>query len=493
MTNLELCDRSIYELDNLRKQGEVSTEEIARSVLKRIEQVESQVHAYILLTTDSVLAAAQQADQQLKNGSLPSPLAGMPIALKDVFSTKGMQTSCGSKILQNFIAPYDATVTTCLKKAGMNLVGKANMDEFAMGSSTEHSAFGPSHNPWDLTRTPGGSSGGSAAAVAAGEALAAVGTDTGGSVRQPSALTGLVGLKPTYGRVSRYGMVAFASSLDTAGVLARSVMDAALLLKIIAGYDVLDSTSVKEPVPDYPAMLSNANLKGKRIGVVKELEAQQETDPEVRENFKQSIKLLKSLGAEVCQLSLPHLKFALPIYYIIAPSEASSNLGRYDGIRYGMRSQEAKGLRGLYSRTREAGFGKEVKRRIMLGCFALSSGWYDAYYGKASALRRCLQADFAKAFETVELIASPTTPTAAFPLGSIQTPLQMYMQDVFTLPANLVGLPGISLPSGFTSSKLPLGLQLLAQHFQEGALLQAAHVFCETAGFQHQRPPLNRL
>ncbi len=488
MTDLELCDRPIHELHTLRQQGVVSTEDIANSVLKRIEETESQVKAYLLLTTENLLESARNTDKQLKKGQLSSPLAGMPIALKDIFITEGIKTTCGSKILANFIPSYDATVTKRLKEAGMSLTGKTNLDEFAMGSSTKNSGFGPSYNPWNLRCSPGGSSGGSAAAVAAGEALASIGTDTGGSVRQPCAWTGLVGLKPTYGLISRYGMVAFASSLDTAGILTHDVRDSALLLKALAGHDPLDSTSAQEPIPDYPALLDNASLKGKRIGLVRELESELEGTTEIRDNFRQSVKLLKSLGAEVRQISIPNWKFAFSIYHLIAPAEASSNLGRYDGIRYGVRATDKLGLRELYCHTRKAGLGKEVKLRIMLGTFALSAGFHNDYYKKASALRQSLRNDFAKAFLEVELLATPTTPTEAIYLSTSLTPLQTYNHDIFTLPLNLAELPGITIPSGFSSSKLPFGLQLIGRHFQEGELLKAAHIFCETAAFHRQRP-----
>jgi aspartyl-tRNA(Asn)/glutamyl-tRNA(Gln) amidotransferase subunit A len=414
----------------------------------------------------------------------------MPIALKDIFTTRGIETTCGSRILKGFVPPYDATVVERLQAQGLNLVGKTNMDEFAMGSSTENSGYGPTHNPWDLSRVPGGSSGGSAAAVAAGEALAALGTDTGGSIRQPASFTSLVGLKPTYGRVSRYGMVAFASSLDQAGVLTRDTHDAALLLGLIAGHDPRDATSAQQPVPDYLAALGG-DLKGKRVGLVREFQAWGGVDPGVAETFAQNVRRVQELGAEVREVSLPSLDYAIGVYYILAPSEASSNLGRYDGVRYGQRRGEQGGLREMFQRTREEGFGAEVKRRIMLGTFALSAGYYDAYYLRAMRIREQLREDFRRAFTEVDLIACPPAPLPAFKLGEkLDDPLQMYLTDAFTLPVNLAGLPGISIPGGFTAEGLPLGLQFIAPHFQEPALLQAAHAFEQATDFHTRRAPL---
>jgi aspartyl-tRNA(Asn)/glutamyl-tRNA(Gln) amidotransferase subunit A len=401
----------------------------------------------------------------------------------------GIETTCGSRILRGFVPPYDATVVSRLKAHGLNLVGKANLDEFAMGSSTENSGFGPTRNPWDLSRVPGGSSGGSAAAVAIGEALAALGTDTGGSIRQPSAFTSLVGLKPTYGRVSRYGMVAFASSLDQCGVIARDTADAALLLGIVAGHDPRDATSSRQPVPDYAAALAG-DLKGKRVGLVTEFQGWDTLDAAVRDTFARNVRTLEELGAELREVSLPSLDYGISVYYILAPSEASSNLGRYDGVRFGPRAGGEGPLREMFARTREQGFGPEVKRRIMLGTFALSAGYYDAYYLRAMRIRELLREDFARAFGQVELIACPTSPVPAFKLGErLDDPLRMYMVDAFTLPANLAGLPGISVPGGFTADGLPLGLQLIAPHFREEVLLQAAHAF-EQATDHHLRRPV---
>ncbi len=487
---MELCDRPIHELHARRLAKEIKTEEIAASVLARIEKVEAGLHAYITLTTDGVAEAARAADAQLAKGEALSPIAGMPLAIKDIFITKGIETTCGSKILKGFAPPYDATVVERLKAHGLNLVGKTNMDEFAMGSSTENSAYGVTRNPWDPERVPGGSSGGSAAAVAAGEALGAIGTDTGGSIRQPASFTSLVGLKPTYGRVSRYGMVAFASSLDQGGPVARDVMDAAILLGLISGHDPRDATSAELPVPDFTAFPQDG-LKGKKVGLVKEFQSQGELDGEVAATFERNLGTLRELGAEVVDISLPSLKYAITVYYILAPCEASSNLGRYDGVRYGPRVGGEGNMRRMFMATREEGFGPEVKRRIMLGTFALSAGYYDAYYGRAMRIRDALRGDFATAFEKVDLIASPTSPVPPFRLGEkLDDPLQMYLVDAFTLPANLAGLPGISLPGGFTKGGLPMGLQLLAPHWREDLLLGAGHAFQQATGHHEKRPPL---
>ena len=485
---MELCDRPIHALFAQRLAGETTAVEIVRSVLNRIGKMEPRLHAYITLTRDGMLENAEAADRRLADGVPLSPIDGMPLALKDIFCTQGIETTCGSRILKGFRPPYDATVVQRLKAKGLNLAGKTNMDEFAMGSSTENSAYAPTRNPWDLSRVPGGSSGGSAAAVAAGEALAALGTDTGGSIRQPCGFTSLVGLKPTYGRVSRYGMIAFASSLDQCGVMTRDTTDAALLLGLIAGHDPRDATSAVRPVPDYQAALGK-DLKGKRIGLVREFQSWSELQPAVAEAFSDNVDTLRALGAEVETVSLPSLEYAIAVYYILAPSEASSNLGRYDGVRFGPRTAGAKNMRQLFARTRQEGFGPEVKRRIMLGTFALSAGYYDAYYLRAMRIREMLRADFAKAFGQVDLIACPTSPAPAFKLGEkTGDPLLMYMVDAFTLPANLAGVPAVSVPGGFSPEGLPLGLQLMATHFAEGELLRAAHAF-ESATEHHRRRP----
>ena len=485
---MELCDRPIHALFAQRLAGETTAVEIVRSVLNRIGKMEPRLHAYITLTRDGMMENAEAADRRLADGAPLSPIDGMPLALKDIFCTQGIETTCGSRILKGFRPPYDATVVQRLKAKGLNLAGKTNMDEFAMGSSTENSAYAPTRNPWDLSRVPGGSSGGSAAAVAAGEALAALGTDTGGSIRQPCGFTSLVGLKPTYGRVSRYGMIAFASSLDQCGVMTRDTTDAALLLGLIAGHDPRDATSAVRPVPDYQAALGK-DLKGKRIGLVREFQSWSELQPAVAEAFSDNVDTLRALGAEVETVSLPSLEYAIAVYYILAPSEASSNLGRYDGVRFGPRTAGAKNMRQLFARTRQEGFGPEVKRRIMLGTFALSAGYYDAYYLRAMRIREMLRADFAKAFGQVDLIACPTSPAPAFKLGEkTGDPLLMYMVDAFTLPANLAGVPAVSVPGGFSPEGLPLGLQLMATHFAEGELLRAAHAF-ESATEHHRRRP----
>ena len=486
---MDLCDTPIHQLHQQRLKGEISTMEIAKSVQARIERVEPQIKAYLTLTPEAMLAAAKQADDRLARKESLSPLAGMPIALKDIFCTQGVETTCASRMLKGFVPPYDATVVSRLNATGYGLTGKTNMDEFAMGSSTENSAFGPTKNPWDVTRVPGGSSGGTAAAVAAGEALAGLGTDTGGSVRQPAAFTSLVGLKPTYGRVSRYGMIAFASSLDQAGVMTRDAMDAALLLGAISGVDARDASCADQPVPDYAAGLKG-DLKGVKVGLVKEFQ-QSGLDAEVTRVFQDNLKSLQSLGAELVEVSLPSLAHALAVYYILAPCEASSNLGRYDGIRYGHRSGQAQELEEVYRKSREEGFGPEVKRRIILGTFALSAGYYEAYYNRAMKVRQAMREDFARAFSQVQLIASPASPVPPFKIGEkVNDPIQMYLMDIFTMPCNLAGLPGVSVPGGFTPSGLPLGLQLLAEPFREDRLLQAAHAFQQATTYHKERPKL---
>ena len=488
---MELCDQPINALHKQRMAKEITTEEIAGSVLARLEQQEPRLNAFISKAdAPQVLERARAADQQIAAGETPHPIAGMPIALKDIFSTRGTPTTCGSKILNGFIPPYDATVVSRLSEQGLNLIGKTNMDEFAMGSSTENSAYGPTRNPWDVERVPGGSSGGSGTAVAAGMALAAIGTDTGGSIRQPASFNSIVGLKPTYGRVSRYGMIAFASSLDQGGPMTRDVMDAALVLQTIAGQDPRDATSSDRPTPEL-TRLTPGGLKGRKVGLVKEYGAGGELDAEVARAFQENLDTLRGLGAEVMEVSLPSLEYALTVYYILAPCEASSNLGRYDGVRFGPRFGDGQGIHEMFRATREEGFGPEVKRRIMLGTFALSSGYYDAYYLRAMKIRQVLREDFGKVFEQVELIASPTSPVPPFKLGEkLDDPLQMYLVDGFTLPANLAGLPGISVPGGFTASGLPLGLQLLAPHWREDLLLQAAYDFEQATDHHTRRPNL---
>ncbi len=479
---------TMHELLDLLRSGQITSEEATRSVLERIEAVDPQVKAYITVCAEEALDAARQADEARARGK-EAPLLGCPISIKDVICTQGIRTTCGSKMLENFIPPYDATVVERLKAAGAVIVGKTNMDEFAMGSSTENSAFFPTANPWDLSRIPGGSSGGSAAAVAADECLASLGSDTGGSIRQPASHCGIVGLKPTYGRVSRFGLVAFASSLDQIGPMTKDVTDAALLLSVISGYDAKDSTSVAEPVPDYRQFLK-VDLKGLKIGVPREYFIPG-MDQEVESAVREALTLMEKEGAELVEISLPHSQYAVAAYYIIAPAEASSNLARYDGVKYGFRAQEYTDLLSLYKKTRSEGFGAEVKRRIMLGTYALSAGYYDAFYLKASRVRTLIVEDFKKAFSLCDVIATPVAPTPAFARGEkLDDPLQMYLSDVFTIATNLAGIPGISIPCGFSKEGLPIGLQLMAPHFEEGRLLQVAYSFEQLTDFHRRRPSL---
>lgn len=484
---MKLYEQPIHTLHDLRLKKEITTKEIAESVLARIDEVEEQVHAYLHLIGKNVLENATEADDKLASGKELGWLEGMPVAVKDIFCTRGIKTTCASRMLENFIPPYESTVTQKLLAAGYNLTGKTNMDEFAMGSSTENSAFGVSRNPWNTDFVPGGSSGGSAVAVAAGEALAAIGTDTGGSIRQPASFTGIVGLKPTYGRVSRYGMVAFASSLDQGGPMTRDVEDAARLLEVISGHDEKDATSLKVETPRFSEFL-NRSVKGMKIGVIDGLDTDQ-WDATIKRNFEENLALFESGGAEIVPVKLPNLEHAVATYYIIAPSEASSNLGRYDGIRYGVRAKMPKDLLSLYKESREQGFGQEVKLRILLGTFALSAGYYDAYYLKAQKIQNLIRYQFHEAFKSVDAIATPVSPVPPFRIGEkIDDPLQMYLIDAFTIPANLAGIPGISVPSGFNEAKMPLGLQLLANHLDEGKLIQAAHWFEREKKFE--RPTL---
>jgi len=485
---MELYLLTIHEARDLLDRKEIRAQELTEAVLQRIEALEPRIHAYVTLTPEEAMEQARLADQRIQRGE-SRPLLGIPLALKDLLCTKGVKTTCCSKILENFVPPYDATVVKRLRDEGAVFLGKTNMDEFAMGSSTEHSAFGPTRNPWDLERIPGGSSGGSAAAVSADECLGALGSDTGGSIRQPAACCGIVGLKPTYGRVSRYGLVAFASSLDQIGPMTKDVEDCALLLQAIAGHDPLDSTSVPTPVPDYRSFLRE-DLTGMRIGRVEDL-PHEGVNPSVLKAVEESVKILVSLGAEEIPVRLPHYAYGIACYYLVAPAEASSNLARYDGVKYGFRCGESEGLLEMYLCSRSLGFGTEVKRRIMLGTYALSAGYYEAYYKKACQVRTLLIQDFREAFEQCDVIALPTAPTAAFRLGEkLDDPLQMYLSDLFTIPVNMAGLPGISIPCGFDEQGLPLGLQLVAGHFQEGNLLRAAYAFESASGLRHRRPPL---
>lgn len=455
------------------REKRISSRELTQILLDRIDRHNPAINAWITVLHERALVEAAARDQELARGEVRGPLHGVPVGLKDIFCTKGIRTTCGSRILHNFDPPYDATVTRKILSAGAVLLGKQNMDEFAMGSSTETSFFGPARNPWAADRAPGGSSGGTAAAVAAGLCFAGVGTDTGGSIRQPAALCGVVGMKPTYGRVSRYGMIAFASSLDQAGPVTRSVDDAATMLSVIAGHDPADSTSVHHPVPDFSAA-AGRGIRGLRIGLPREY-FPEGLDPSVRTSVEEAIRALSAAGAEPVEISLPHTEYALAAYYIIAPAEASSNLARYDGVRYGYRAQGTNGVIEMMSKTRSEGFGAEVKRRIMIGTYALSAGYYDAYYGKAQQVRTLLRRDFAEAFERVDLVLTPTSPTPAFRLGEkVGDPLAMYLSDIFTIPCNLAGIPGISVPCGRSPEGLPIGVQLLGRHFDEETVLAAA-------------------
>ena len=480
---MNLYELPIHHLHEKRIQGEITTVDIVESVLKRIDQTESQLHSFLNLNTEKVLQTAEETDKKIQKGESINVLQGMPVAIKDIFSTKGTITTCGSKVLEKFPAPFESTVTRLLKDAGCVFIGKTNMDEFAMGSSTENSAFGPTKNPWDLERVPGGSSGGSASAVSAGQALAAIGTDTGGSIRQPASFTGIVGLKPTYGRVSRWGMVAFASSFDQAGPMTKDVEDAALLLQTIAGYDERDATSLNTGVPDYSKVL-HQSIKGMKIGVIDNLNLT-DADSEVVSIFQKNLNVLKEGGAEIIEINIPNISHAVSTYYVIAPCEASSNLGRYDGVRYGHRTREARNLTEMYEKSRDEGFGQEVKMRILIGTFALSAGYYDAYYIKAQKIQNLIRSQYTNAFKQVDVIASPVAPTPAYKIGEmIDDPIKMYLGDAFTIPANLSGIPAISVPGGFTKNNLPVGFQLLARHLAEEKLFKVAHFFEQNAMFE---------
>ncbi len=486
---MSLYQLTAHELHDKLKACEITAVELTESVYERIEAVEPHVKGYLTLTKDIALEQANAADAGFQNGDNMSPLAGIPIAIKDVICTKGVRTTCASKILSNFVPPYDATVMTKLNQQGIVMIGKTNMDEFAMGSSTENSAYQITHNPWDLETIPGGSSGGSAAVVSADTAICSLGSDTGGSIRQPAALCGVVGMKPTYGRISRYGLIAFASSLDQIGPFTKDVTDCALVLNALCGNDEMDSTSVDVPVPDFTQGLIN-DVQGLKIGVPKEYFTEG-LDTEVADKVHAAISVLEKLGASVEEISLPHTEYAIATYYIIAPAEASANLARYDGVRYGYRTEEPTDLINMYKKTRSEGFGQEVKRRIMLGTFALSAGYQDAYYRKAQKARTLIKSDFDAAFEKVDVIATPTSPTPAFKIGErTADPLQMYLCDVMTTPASHAGLPGISVPCGFVESGLPVGLQLLAAPFDEETLLRAAYTFEQNTEHHLQKPDI---
>ena len=483
-----MIEMTVAQLAQALRARELSSVELTRAYLERIAQADGGLNSYISVAADAALAQAAAADRLLAS-STPPALAGVPIAHKDIFCTRGLRTSCGSRMLDNFVPPYDAGVVEKLNAAGCVTLGKTNMDEFAMGSSSESSFYGACRNPWDRTRVPGGSSGGSAVAVAAGLAAAATGTDTGGSIRQPAALCGITGIKPTYGRVSRLGMIAFASSLDQGGPMARTAEDCALLLQAMAGHDPRDSTSADRPVPDYVAALSTP-LRGLRVGLPREWFGEQ-LQAAMAEQVQGALRELQALGATLVDIDLPHSHLSIPAYYIIAPAEASTNLARYDGVRYGHRCENPQDLHDLYTRSREEGFGDEVKRRILVGTYALSSGYYEAYYRKAQQARRLIRDDFLDAFRQVDLIAGPTTPGTAFALGEkTDDPVAMYLEDIYTLGISLAGLPALSMPAGLLQG-LPAGLQLVAPHFDEARLLAAAHQLQQATDWHLQQPQLS--
>ena len=481
-------DLTLAELSARLAAKDVSSAEVTAACLERIRATDALLGAFLFVDETGAMTHAQAADERRAAGRARGPLDGVPLALKDIFCTEGIPTTCGSKILDGFVPPYDSTHVRRLKDAGAVLLGKLNMDEFAMGSSNETSAFGPCRNPWDTSRTPGGSSGGSAAAVAARQCFATLGTDTGGSIRQPAAFSGVTGLKPTYGRCSRYGVIAFASSLDQVGPFGRTAEDCALVLQAIAGKDPMDSTSLDAPVPDWAAGMKGASVKGMRLGVPKEYFVEG-LDPEVEKAVREAMRLLEELGATLVPVELPHTEYGISTYYVVAPAECSSNLARFDGVRYGMSKREEGALREMYFRTRAEGFGPEVKRRIMIGTYALSSGYYDAYYLRAQKVRTLIKRDFDEAFQKVDAIVTPTTPGVAFRLGErTEDPLQMYLADVFTLACNLAGLPGMSVPCGFSSNGLPIGLQILGKPLDEASLFRVGGAY-QAATDWHTRAP----
>jgi aspartyl-tRNA(Asn)/glutamyl-tRNA(Gln) amidotransferase subunit A len=483
---MSLAELTLHDAAEKLRKRELSSVELTKAVFERIVDTDAKIHAYLTLTRDSALEQAKQADESFEHNGGVSPLRGIPIALKDNFLTDGIRTTCASKILGNFIPPYNATTVQTLRTAGAVIVGKTNLDEFAMGSSVENSAFFPTCNPWNPERIPGGSSGGSAAAVAADQCVAALGTDTGGSIRQPAACCGVVGLKPTYGRVSRFGIIAFASSMDQVGPITKDVSDAAILLGAIAGHDPADSTSARRAVPHYTDDLTG-DIKGLRVGIPKEYFVSG-MQPEVDNAVRTAIRELEQYGAVVEDISLPHTDYAVAAYYIIATAEASSNLARYDGMRYGYRAV-AKDLTETYMTSRDEGFGAEVKRRIMLGSYALSAGYYDAYYLKAQRVRTLIKRDFDEAFKCCDVIITPTTPTTAFKLGEkTQDPLQMYLSDIYTIPTNLAGLPALSLPCGFDQDCMPIGMQVIGRHFDEATILRVGHVYEQSTEWHKKRP-----
>jgi aspartyl-tRNA(Asn)/glutamyl-tRNA(Gln) amidotransferase subunit A len=484
---MDLCGLTIHALHDLVVKKEVTSREATEALYRRIREVDGKIRAYLLLTEEEAFKQADHVDSKVAKGEEIGDLAGIPLGLKDILCTKGVRTTCGSKILGNYVPFYDGTAVRKLKERDAVFLGRLNMDEFAMGSSTENSGFQITHNPWNLDRIPGGSSGGSAAAVVADLCMGALGTDTGGSIRQPAACCGVVGLKPTYGRVSRYGLVAFASSLDQIGPITKDVEDCAILLNGISGYDPYDSTSVNIDVPDYKKSLVK-NVKGIRIGIPNEYFIEG-IDPDVERTVTQGIDQFRKWGAEVKRISLPHTEFAVAVYYIIATAEASSNLARYDGVKYGLRSKGHRDLMEMYTQSRAKGFGKEVKRRIILGTYVLSAGYYEAYYRKASQVRTLMKKDFEDAFREVDVIVAPTAPTPAFRIGEkAEDPLQMYLSDIFTIPVNLAGIPGISIPCGFSHENLPIGLQIMGKHFDEGTLLRVAYTFEQNTDFHLKKP-----
>jgi aspartyl-tRNA(Asn)/glutamyl-tRNA(Gln) amidotransferase subunit A len=484
----EIHALTIRTVHQLLARREVSAVEVTRAVLARIEAMEDKVRAFITVAPELALQQAEEADQRLARGD-GGPLCGVPVSIKDLLCTKGLRTTCGSRMLESFSPPYDATVVEKLRQAGAVLVGKVAMDEFAMGSSSENCAFTVPRNPWDLERVCGGSSGGSAASVAADECFTSLGSDTGGSIRQPASHCGVVGMKPTYGRVSRYGLVAFASSLDQVGPLTKDVTDAALVLNVICGHDLRDSTSVNRPVPDYTTALTEG-VAGMRLGIPKEYFGAG-IDSEVRDLVLRGVETLRAAGAEIVEVSLPHTEYCVAVYYLVAPAEASSNLARYDGVKYGFRDPEAGTLLEMYQNSRSKGFGAEVKRRILIGTYALSSGYYDAYYKKASQVRTLIAEDFRQALSKCDALISPVSPTPAWQLGAkSEDPLAMYMTDILTLSANLVGIPGLSVPCGFTTAGLPVGLQIQGGHFQEETLLQIGYTLEQNLGIVGRKPDL---
>ena len=486
---MNLYELTIQEAHAKLTSGEISSQELTRAALERINAVESKVDAFITVNDEAAMQQATDCDNRIAAGDT-TPLTGIPLGIKDLMCTKGIRTTCGSKILDNFIPPYDATVIKKLKAAGAIIIGKLNMDEFAMGSSTEHSSIKVTRNPWDLDRIPGGSSGGSAAAVSADMCMGTLGSDTGGSIRQPASHCSVVGMKPTYGRVSRFGLVAFASSLDQIGPLTKCVYDNAVMMNAIAGHDPADSTSVPEPVPDYTSFLS-PGLEGMTIGIPVEYAALKGLDPDVSAAVENAKKVLQDRGAACVDVSLPNTEHVVAVYYVIAPCEASSNLARYDGVRYGLRDDKPTGLIEMYNHTRTRGFGAEVQRRIIIGTYCLSAGYYDAYYGKASQVRTLIRNDFERAFDVCDVILAPVAPTPAFKIGeNVEDPLKMYLSDIFTLSANLAGIPGMSIPCGFSKEGLPIGLQLLGKHFNEGSLLKVAYNFEQATDFHKEKPPL---